>query len=44
MIIYLGCISKQNSNNERQIILVIILNKKGWNYVAVKIYLHCQDE
>ena len=39
-------ISKIKLNCEKQIILLMIPNKKkeGWHYLAVKIYLHCQEE
>ena len=40
-------ISKIKSNCEKQIILLMIpnkQNKKGWHYLAVKIYLHYQEE
>ena len=37
-----ACISKTNSNFEKQIILLMIPNeeKEGWYYLAVKKYLH----
>ena len=36
-------VSKINSDCEKQIILLMILNevKEGWHYLAVKNYLHC---
>ena len=34
--IYFGYVSKHNSNRENQIILFMIGNGEGWDYLAVK--------
>ena len=34
--IYSDNVSKHNSNREKQFILLMILNKEGWHYFAVK--------
>ena len=34
--IYPAYISKHNSNREKQVIILIILNKQRWHYLAVK--------
>ena len=34
--IYPTYVSKQNSNREKQVILLMILNEKAWHYLAVK--------
>ena len=34
--IYPGSVSKQNSNFEKQVILLMIPNVEGWHYLAVK--------
>ena len=34
--IYPVYVSKCNSNSEKQVIILIILNGEGWNYLAVK--------
>ena len=36
MNIYPAYISKQNSNDEKQIIILMIINGEGWHYPAVK--------
>ena len=38
--IYRAYVSKHNSNCEKQVILLMILNGKGWDYAAVKKYLY----
>ena len=35
--VYLVYVSKHNSNGEKQVILLMILNGKGWDFLAVKI-------
>ena len=32
----LAQVSKQNSKREKQVILLMIINRKGWHYIAVK--------
>ena len=32
--------SKHNLNREKQVILLMILNRKGWHYLSVKNYQH----
>ena len=44
MNIYPGYMSKQNSNHEKQIIILIIPDGEGWNYLVVKHYVHYQEE
>ena len=34
--IYPAYVSKHNSNQEKQVILVMISNKEGWLYLAIK--------
>ena len=34
--IYPACVSKHNSNREKQVIVLLIPNGKGWHYLAVK--------
>ena len=34
--IYPACISKDNSNSEKQVILLMVPNRKGWHYITVK--------
>ena len=34
--IYRAYVSKHNSNHEKQVILLMILNGEGWHYLAVK--------
>ena len=34
--IYCGCVSKNNSNREKQVILLMIPNEERWHYLAVK--------
>ena len=34
--IYLAYVSKHNSNREKQVILLMILNGEKWHYLAVK--------
>ena len=34
--IYPAYVSKRNSNREKQVILLMIPNREGWNYLAVK--------
>ena len=34
--IYLAFVSKHNSNCEKQVILLMIPNGEGWNYLVVK--------
>ena len=39
--IYPACVSKHNSNCEKQVILLIISNgEKQWHYLAAKKYQH----
>ena len=38
--IYPAYVSKQNSKLEKQVIFLMIPNREGWNYLAVKNYLH----
>ena len=33
-------ISKHNLNREKQVTLLMILNRKGWHYLSVKNYQH----
>ena len=35
--IHLAYVSKHSSNREKQVLLLMISNGKGWNYVAIKI-------
>ena len=35
--IYLVYVLKHNSNREKQVNLLMILNGEGWHYIAVKI-------
>ena len=34
--IYSAYVSKHTLNHEKQVILLTILNKKGWRYIAIK--------
>ena len=34
--IYLGYVSKHNSNRENQVIILMISNGEGWHYLAIK--------
>ena len=36
--IYPAYVSKHNSNREKQVILLMILNGEGWHYLAEKNY------
>ena len=38
--IYPAYVSKQNSKLEKQVIFLMIPNREGWNYLAVKNYHH----
>ena len=40
MNIYSAYVPKPNSKTEKQVILLMIPNKEGSNYLPVKIYLH----
>ena len=34
--IYPACVSKHQPNREKQVILLMIPNREGWNYLAVE--------
>ena len=34
--IYPAYVSKHNSNNEKQVIILTVSNREKWNYLAVK--------
>ena len=38
--IYPAYVSKHKSNCEKQVILLMIPDEKGWRYIKVKNYLH----
>ena len=42
--IYPAHVSKHNSNREKPVILLVILNRKRWHYLAVNIYQHYYKE
>ena len=41
MSIHFPYISKKKNKSWKKIILLMIPNREGWNYLAVKKYLHC---
>ena len=38
--IYPAYVSKHNSNREKRVILLMIANREGWCYLAVKKFQH----